>query len=372
MADFLAPQAPSLARQLKKAGYQTAHFGKWHMGGGRDVEDAPHPGAFGFDESSVAFEGLGDRLLIHNDGLSQQSAKLEQGRITWVDKHQITRIRVDQTLEFIRRHKAGPFYVNLWFSDVHDPHHPAPAQLEKFRHLSENPYVQKFYAVLDEMDRQIGRLLDGLTEMGLDENTLVILTSDNGPTDWPFYYAEGFYPPGSVGPLKGRKWCLYEGGIRMPFMLRWTGTIPAGKVNSGTVACGVDLFPSLCKLAGADVPAETELDGEDLSEAFMGRDIERERPIFWYYPNQPKPGKREHVSPMLAVREGRWKLLIDPDGDGAQLYDLDEDLAEQNNSAPQQPQITRRLRQKIREWAKSVGVPTNHIPPDVVTDKGLS
>lgn len=358
MANFLDPAAPSLARQLKRAGYKTGHFGKWHMGGGRDVDDAPHPQAFGFDESSVTFEGLGDRLLINNDGLSKLSAKLEQGNITWVEKHQISGIRVDQTLDFIRRHKDEPFYVNLWFNDVHDAHLPSPEQLAKFKDRSQNPYVRKFYAVLDEMDRQIGRVLDGLDAMGLRENTLVILTSDNGPTDWPHYYNEGFLPPGSTGPFRGRKWSLYEGGIRMPFIVRWTGTIPAGKVNSDTAACGIDLFPSLCQLTGASLPEGVTLDGEDISEAFFGKVLERKRPIFWYYPNQPKPGKPENVSPLLAVREGRWKLLINPDGTEGQLYDLIDDPDETTNLILKQPQQAKDLWQQIRSWADSVNLKT--------------
>lgn len=363
MADFLSPLAPSLARQLKTAGYAAAHFGKWHMGGGRDVDDAPHPQAFGFDESSVTFEGLGDRLLINNDNLSKQSARLQQGQITWVEKHQISKIRVDQTLDFIRRQQDRPFYVNLWFNDVHDPHMPEPGQIENYKDISNNPYEQKFYAVLAEMDRQIGRVLDGLAEMGLEEKTLVVLTSDNGPTDWPYYYKEGFLPPGSVGPFKGRKWSLYEGGIRMPFVVRWTGTIPAGKVDSSTVACGIDLLPTLCKLAGAALPEEAVQDGQDISSSFLGTPVERKHPIFWYYPNQPKPGKSEHISPTLAVRNGRWKLLADLDGSKMQLYDLAEDLGEKTNLLSEHPETAQGLWNQVSSWAESMGLKTEKSEP---------
>ncbi|MEJ5260509.1 MAG: sulfatase-like hydrolase/transferase [Anaerohalosphaeraceae bacterium] len=356
MADFLDPSAPFLTRQFKAAGYAAAHFGKWHMGGGRDVGDAPLPQEYGFDESSVAFEGLGDRLLIRGDGLSNQSARLGRGQITWVEKHQITQIRVDQALDFIRRHKDKPFYVNVWFNDVHDPHLPVPEQLEKFRPYSDNPYVQRFYAVLEEMDRQIGRLSDGLSEMGLEEKTLVILTSDNGPTDWASYYKEGWLPPGSVGDFKGRKWSLYEGGIRMPFIVRWKGTIPAGKVNQSTLVCGADLFPSLCTMAGISLPSGVQLDGEDMSAAFLGAEIERKEPIFWYYPNDPKPGNPKNVSPVLAVREGQWKLLAGLKGQNRQLYNLANDPNEQENLAQQNPQTAQRLWERLRAWADSIGL----------------
>ena len=281
MADYLDPRAPSLARQLKAAGYATAHFGKWHMGGGRDVDNAPHPEAYGFDESSVAFEGLGDRLLIKNDGLSRQSAALGQGQITWVDKHEITGIRVDQTLDFIKRCTDKPFYINFWLNDVHDPFIPTPAQLERFKGVTDNPYEQKFFAVLDEMDRQIGRLMQGLSQMGLNEKTLVIFASDNGPTDWPHYYREGHLPPGDSGPFRGRKWSLYEGGIRIPFIVRWQGVVPAGKVDRTTVASGVDLFPTVCRLVGAPLPPHAQPDGRDIGPALLGKPIVRKNPLFW-------------------------------------------------------------------------------------------
>ena len=350
MADYLDPRAPSLARQLNTAGYVTAQFGKWHMGGGRDVDDAPHPQAYGFDESSVTFEGLGDRLLIKNDGLSRQSAALGQGQITWVEKHEITGIRVDQTLDFIQRHKEKPFYVNFWLNDVHDPFIPAPDQLEKFKDVTDNPYEQQFFAVLDEMDRQIGRLLQGLSRMGLNERTLVIFASDNGPTDWPHYYREGHLPPGEVGPFRGRKWSLYEGGIRVPFIVRWTGTIPAGAVDETTVASGVDLFPTLCRLTGADLPAYAQLDGRDIRPALFGNPLVRKNPLFWYYPNNPKPGKADYVSPMLAVRDSNWKLLCNPDGSDLQLYNLAEDIGEKSNVAEKNPEIVSLLKPKLLAW----------------------
>jgi arylsulfatase A-like enzyme len=356
MADYLDPAAPSLARQLKAAGYVTAHFGKWHMGGGRDVDDAPHPAAYGFDESSVTFEGLGDRLLIKNDALSKQSAALGQGQITWVEKHDITRMRVDQTLDFIERHKDQSFYVNCWLNDIHDPFSPAPEQLEKFKNVSDNPYEQQFFAVLDEMDRQIGRLMQQLARLGLAKKTLVILASDNGPTDWPRYYREGLLPPGDARPFRGRKWSLYEGGIREPFIVRWEGMIPAGKVDQTTVAAGVDLFPTVCKLTAAPLPPHALLDGCDISEALLGKPVVRKCPLFWYYPNTPKPGKPDHVSPMLAVRDGHWKLLCNPDRTDIQLYNLAEDVGERTNRAEQNPEIAALLSSKLLDWFKALPI----------------
>jgi arylsulfatase A-like enzyme len=355
-ADFLDPKAPSLARTLKKSGYATAHFGKWHMGGGRDVDNAPHPKAYGFDQSLVSFEGLGDRILPPS-GLSRRSEKLGQGNIQHVKKHEMTQIYVNKTIDFMRKNKDKPFYINLWLNDVHDSHQPKPEQLEKYRAFAQNPYKQKFYAVLDELDRQIGRLMNQLKQLGLDEQTLILCLSDNGPTDWPKYYEKGFDPPGSVGPLYGRKWSLYEGGIRVPFIVRWMGKIPQGIVDEKSVLCGIDLFRSVCTLAGADVPKDVTFDGEDASAAFLGKGYKRKKPIFWDYGRNEfflRPGNPDFISPNLAVREGKWKLLINDDGSDAKLYDLDTDIGEKTNLAKKHPDITHRLSKMVLNWRKSL------------------
>ena len=159
MPDFLDPKAPSVARAFHDAGYATAHFGKWHQGGGRDVDDAPHPKAYGFDESLVSFEGLGDRILPTNlqgkpDGLARQSANLKQGKIEFVPKYEMTRIYVDRAIDFVERNRAKPFYMHIWLNDVHDPFFPRPGSLEKYAKFADQKYVQQYYAVIDEMDRQ--------------------------------------------------------------------------------------------------------------------------------------------------------------------------------------------------------------------------
>jgi len=356
IVDYLDPAAPTLARTLKQAGYATGHFSKWHMGGGRDVDDASHPQAYGFDESLVSFEGLGDRVLPPG-GLSRQSEKLEQGDIQHAEKHQLTEIYVDRTIEFIRKNKDKPFYINLWPNDVHDSHRPKPELLEKYKRFADEPYKQKFYAVLDELDRQIGRVTREIERLGLDDKTLIVFASDNGPTDWPKYYEKGVKPPGSVGPLYGRKWSLYEGGIRVPFIVRFKGTIPQGRVNDESVLCGLDLFPSLCTITGVAAPKEASFDGEDMSRALMGRGIRRRKPIFWEYRRNQyylKPGNPDFVSPNLAIREGKWKLLINDDGSGAKLYNLRKDIGETSNLADKYPELTEHLSNMVLDWQKSL------------------
>jgi len=355
MRDWLDPQAPSVARTFQAAGYATGHFGKWHMGGGRDVGDAPLPQEYGFDESYTSFEGLGDRALIEGDSLSQQNAKLGRGRVDWAPKHKLTEMYVDRTIGFIRRNREKPFYIHLWPCDVHDAHEPRPELLVKYAKFSSNPYVQKFYAVLDEFDRQLGRLLEELDLLRVSGNTIVALTGDNGPTAWPRYYKEGFDPPGSQASFRGRKWSLYEGGIRLPLIVRWPGNVPAGRRDTTTIVGAVDLHPTFAALARVSTTG-IAFDGEDMSAALKGQSRKRKRPLNWEYGRTAsylRPGKARDQSPNLAVRDGRWKFLMNDDGSRRELYDFDAAQDEESNLAAQHPKVANRLAAGLQTWRRS-------------------
>ncbi len=355
MSDFLDPAVLTVARTFQQAGYATAHFGKWHMGGGRDVDNAPLPSAYGFDESLVSFEGLGDRILPPG-GLSEQSNKLGHGNVRDVAKHEMTGIYVDRSIDFIRRKKEQNFYVHLWLNDVHDRLQPKAELLPKFEKFASNPYVQQYYAVIDEMDRELGRLFDEIDRLGLAEETLIVVASDNGPTAWKRYYDEGHDPPGKTAGLRGRKWSLYEGGIREPLIYRWKGTVPAGRVNKKTVVGAVDLFPTFCHIAGIPAPA-VAFDGVDMSAAFRGKQPLRRSPLIWEYGRQPsylRPGNPSDVSPNLAIRDGRWKLLMNADESGLELYDFKNSFDETRNVSDTNPKVAGRLSAALSDWWKSL------------------
>lgn len=324
-ADFLSLQAPSLARQLKAAGYATGHFGKWHLGGGRDVDDAPKFAAYGFDENASTWESPEP----HPD-IEKSPAKVKR----W----ERTAFFVDKTLDFLKRHKDQPCFVQVWPDDVHTPWVP-DGQAKR----GDTP--ENFHPVLREMDRQLGRLFDGLRELGIEDNTLIVFASDNGamPT---------FKGARSAG-LRGAKWSLYEGGIRMPLIVRWPGHVPAGKTDESTVIAAVDLFPSLCAIAGTVPSDDAALDGEELSAAWLGREMVRKRPLFWEYGRNPTaflyPGGRDR-SPNVAMREGPWKLLLNADGSGPELYDLASDRAERHNLAAEKPELAKRLTDAALQW----------------------
>jgi arylsulfatase A-like enzyme len=321
------------------------------MGGGRDVGDAPLPQAYGFEESLVSFEGLGDRILWQRTGNQELSWKHGRGQILERPKHKTTETYVDRAIEFIRSNRDTPFYVRVFPNDVHDGHFPSDQQRAKWAGTSSNPPDNDFFAVLDEMDRQIGRLLDVIDELRLAESTLVIFTSDNGPTDWPRYYKAGHDPPGFTGPLFGRKWSLYEGGIRMPFIARWKGRIPAGATNDETVMAAIDLSPTLASLVG--VPFDRDfLDGEDLADALLGQPIRRSSPLYWEYGvyGSIEPGKPEHVSPQLAMRDDAWKLLCNPDGTNLKLFNLRTDIGEARNLASVRADVVARMQPRLLAW----------------------
>jgi arylsulfatase A-like enzyme len=340
-ADFLDPKAPSLARTLKAAGYATGHFGKWHLGGGRDVTNAPAFRAYGFDEHASTYES------------PEPHADITATNWIWsghdkVKRWERTAFFVEKTLDLLRRHKGRqPCFVNLWPDDVHTPFVPSEERLAEYPNGPEQQ--RKFRAVLDEYDRALGRLFAGLKELGLDENTMVIFTSDNGAM--PTFNGK------RSGPLRGSKLSLYEGGIRMPFLVRWPGHVPAGRVDEESVLSAVDLFPSLCSIAKAELPKKGAGDGEDVSGALLGKPGARRGTLFWEYGRSPDsfgyPQGKDR-SPNVAVREGKWKLLINADGSGPELYDLTADTAEQTNLAGNEPALTRRLSATALNWRKSL------------------
>ena len=226
--------------------------------------------------------------------------------------------------------------------------------MDAFRSLTEGDFHARFLAVLAEVDYQIGRLLRGLDERGLREETIVVLASDNGPTAWKSYYNQGSDPPGSTAGLRGRKWSLYEGGIRSPLLVRWPGVAPAGAVDAQTLCAAIDYAPTICALAELTFPTT---DGQDLSAAWRGKPVVRDAPTFWEYGRDDsylQPGLEDDRSPNLAVRDGRWKLLANADGSRVELYDMQHDEGERNNLAAAQPVVKERLLKELLAWQDSL------------------
>lgn len=340
--DFLNPEAPTIARFFKNAGYATGHFGKWHMGGGRDVTDAPGFEKYGFDAHVSTYES------------PEPDAAITATNWIWSDKDSIkrwdrTRYFVDKTLGFLQQHKGQPCFVNLWPDDVHTPWVPETGTGKSSVKPQEEEALK---LVLKEYDIQIGRLLDGLKEIGEDKNTIIIFTSDNGPA--PRFDGR------RTGGLRGAKASLYEGGIRMPFIIRWPGHVPADKTDETSVLTATDLLPTLAKISGVTLPESYKGDGIDRSALFSGKPSFRQKEIFWeygrnniayVYPKEPDK------SPNLAVRSGEWKLLMNSNGSDVQLYNIVKDKNETTNLEAAQPKITSELKSKLMAWWHSLPKP---------------
>ncbi|HUG93933.1 MAG TPA: sulfatase-like hydrolase/transferase, partial [Planctomycetaceae bacterium] len=355
LAQWLDPAAPSLARLLQQAGYATGHFGKWHMGGQRDVGEAPLISEYGFDQSLTNFEGLGPRVLPlcdAHDGRPPRkhalgSDALGRGPIHWQDRAKVTESFAGAALEFIRKaaDNGQPFYINLGPDDVHSPFFPPAAR------RGDGAKRTLYHGVLDTMDEQLGVLFDHIRgDERLRNNTLILVCSDNGPEPGA----------GSAGPFRGTKTMLYEGGIRSPLIVWGPGLIPvdkASRLNETSVFSAIDLVPSLLALAGVKPPAEVAFDGENVLDTLLGKSpASRQAPLFWRRPPDRKswPQLGVPAQPDLAIRDGNWKLLCDYDGSSPELYDLAADRAETTNRAADRPEVVNRLTAAVVAWHKSL------------------
>lgn len=334
MPDWLDTAAPLVSRQLQAVGYRTAHFGKWHLGSGKR---APEPGAYGFDAHRT--------VQSSGPGFEQQDDEYFRARST--------DLIVDEAIRFIETHRDEPFFINLWTLVPHATLHPTDEQMEPYRRFSPQkvPYrgaAQIYYATVTALDAALGRLFKKLDETGLAEHTLVFFSSDNGPEDIHIRNAS-HSGIGSPGPFRGRKRSLYEGGVRVPLVVRWPGHVPAGRVDRQSVLTAVDWLPTLCGLAGAPLPSDYVPDGQDIGRVLGGEPLRRNRSIYWQW-RFGIAGHPMHHSPLLAVRNGDWKLLLNPDRSRVELYRIPDDPRELRNMAAGHPAIVDRLAAAALAW----------------------
>ena len=336
MPDWLDPNAPTLPRFLKQASYRTAHFGKWHLTN-RETRGAPTPDRYGYDEAQV-----------FNGGADWPSADLHA--------------TAANTAAFIRANKAKPFFINVWLHESHTPHVPTAESMAKWKHLDEQKQV--YSAVITDGDNDVGTILDALKEVGVEGNTIVMFSSDNGPEstgkkpvankfdpDAKVTGYDTYYSIGDTGGMRGRKRSLFEGGVRVPFIVRWPSHTPAGARNDMTALTAVDLLPTLCAAAGVKLPADFHGDGENLLAALNGESTTRTRPIFWeWLGNKTEPD----WWPRLAVRDGDWKLAMTDDAQRVELHRLTDDRAEDTDMAKDHPEIVARLSKLALAWKSTL------------------
>ncbi|MCP5109899.1 MAG: sulfatase, partial [bacterium] len=320
----------TIAEVLKKAGYATGHFGKWHLNRDKNYE----PGRPGDPQS----QGFDDVLTTHKPRAGPPSRYDED----WHHVREIT----ERAVAFIGRNKENPFFCYVVHNSIHDPEIEKPELVRKYEQRQgaqkrgrENP-VQA--AMLETLDASVGTIVKTIGDLGLDRETLVVFFSDNGQKG----SKEG-------KPFRGSKGDLYEAGIRMPLIFRWPGVIEPGSV-SDEVVTSTDFFPTFAKLAGAEADL-ANLDGLSLAgllrdpQARLGRDA-----VYWHFPHYHSLG----LGPQGAIREGRYKLIewFEELGDNRalELYDLSEDPGETRNLAGGRPEVRARLRDKLHRWREQV------------------
>jgi arylsulfatase A-like enzyme len=328
----LPAEGRSLPQLLKNNGYATGLVGKWHLG------ERPQfgPNAHGFDYFFGFKSGFID-YYQHTGGDGMHDL-FENEAPAHVDGY-MTDLITQRSVSFIEQHAQQRFFLEVAYNAPHWPYqvpdHPSTARDDAV-HLQ--PYDpdsgtrQDYVAMLERADQGIGAILALIDKAGLTQNTLVIFTNDNGG-EWLSRNA----------PLFHRKWTLWEGGIRVPAILRWPGRLPAGQV-SRQVGITVDLTASILAATNTPVPAAARPDGINLLPILGGRSPVVERTLFWrtYYANRRQ----------RAVRSGDWKLLID--GESAMVFDLRNDLGERNDLARERQDVARRLRPLIAAWEKDV------------------
>lgn len=332
--DGLPDSEVTLAEALKEAGYQTFMRGKWHLG-------PVTPSQQGFDDA-ISGDGAKKADLAHRDEYI-----------------------VNDALKFLDARKDAPFFAYLAFTYPHTPIHPVEPYTEKYRQKLPSMNIPKerlskerrgntrlyqddpeYAAMIAKLDALCGQVFDKLDELKLTDNTVVIFTSDNGGLCTHQNPAGG---PTSNRPLRsGKGWC-YEGGIRIPLMVRAPGVTKAGSVSNVPVIT-TDHYPTLLALAGLPARPGQHRDGISFVSALKGSDSIGRDSLYWHYPHHHGSA----WAPGAALRSGDWKLIEFYEEETVELYNLRDDPGEQNNLAAKMPEKTQQLRYKLADWQKTV------------------
>ena len=352
----------TITELLQKQGYATGHFGKWHIG----PEDQAKSGAYGID--------------VISSGSGAAKKKNRAGRDAPI---------YDEAIRFIEQHTDRPFYMNVWGHVSHHKVDPPQSYIDKFKDLVVDeskfaePMQEKFAACralggdvsehmrayladIHSLDEDVGRLMKRLDELGLSENTIVIFSSDQGAapirTDGK---KDGGNNEGSdnvrlnamgySGIFRGGKHGMFEGGVRVPWIVRWPDHVPANRVDENSVISGIDFLPTLCAITGVEINAQ-DFDGEDTSAAWIGKNEHvRNRPLLW---------KTSSANSDAGIRAGQWKLICPTRKNGAELalYDIVNDPAETQNLVSKHPEIVKTLSDKVEAWVATL--PKEYVKSD--------
>jgi arylsulfatase A-like enzyme len=333
VANSLAPNTVCIPEVLGSVGYRTARLGKWHLG-----DDTQ-----GFDLSSADGRGGPGGSFYGNVDVAEQLT--------------------DRALKFIEDNRENPFFLYLTHWDVHTPHRARKEVTRRYQiKLDEIAADQRenfnpvYAAMIEAVDRSVGRVVQKIDDLGIAENTLIVFTSDNG----------GLPGVSQLDPLRGQKGSLFEAGVRVPTCMRWTGKIEPGSLCD-TPITSVDFLPTLAKIAGGQLPTSQPVDGTDIAPLMFGEKIAA-RSIFWHYPLylQGKgltiqvPGGKTYSwrgFPSTSLRRGKWKLIEFHEDDSVALYNLASDPGEQHNLSCEFSELAAELRAELDDWQKRTNAP---------------
>ena len=351
-ASGLTPQTPTIATALKREGYQTALIGKWHLG----LKEECRPNQNGFDYFYGFMAGCIDyysHIFYWSmaDGHTNPTHDLwENDKELYDNGHYFTEMVSEKAVEKIRDlHESGsPFMMYVAYNAPHYPMHAPQKYLDRFAHLPEDRRIMA--AMLSAVDDGVGQIVDELKRQGIFEDTLIFFQSDNGPSRESRNWMDGRPDPyygGMPGSLKGHKFSLFEGGIRVPGIFCWPGHIPAGQVIDEPCAA-MDIFPTLLTLAGGD-PAAYQLDGTNILPVLTEGAPSPHKEIFWEMEGQ------------TAVRKGNYKLVLngrlveeEQPKEPVFLADLSKDPGETTNLAEAMPELTEELKTEALHWREGI------------------
>ena len=343
----VAPEFESLAEMLKKSGYMSARFGKWHIGDDNQ----------GFDVVSANGE------IGHITNLNGDEKR-------YYDDIHVAEKMTDAALNFMEENIENPFFLYLAHWEVHTAMAARKERIdyykEKLNNLDEKKFNPVFAAEVEQVDLSVGRILNKLKELNIEKNTLVIFTSDNG----------GVSKQTSNLPLRAGKGTFYEGGIRTPFCIKWPGVTQAGS-ESDIPINGVDFMPTFAEVSLTELPQNQPVDGASFVPILKNETFDSLRPIFFHFPLYIGSGGTDKVLPAFdgtpnywrgvpstTMISGDWKIIYYYEYESFELYNLKDDISEQNNLAEKEPEIAKSLLQQLNKWVKNVDAPV----PDVLNN----
>ncbi len=359
---YMSHEEYTLAEAMKDNGYKTMHIGKWHIGHGEKYWPETH----GFDINIGGWDVGAPQMKDGANGYFPPylNPRLKDGP----ENEYLTERLADEAIKLIDMTSKSkqPFFLNLWFYNVHTPLQARKDKVDKYKSLvnqSSHHRNPVYAAMVEHVDDAVGKVMNKLKELGIDKNTIVIFTSDNGGLMGN--YENNRQHVTSNYPLRSGKGDIYEGGVRVPFIVKYPDC-KGGEVNA-TPVISMDIYPTVLSLTGVQGKSEYSnlMDGQDLSGLLLKKTALKRTSLFWHYPHYHLEGAK----PYAAIRKGDWKLIQKYEDNRVELYNLKDDISESYDLSKQLPEITNQLLNDLEKWRISVNAQLPVINPNYLPEK---